>query len=203
MGKPLVQLAVRSCPLLQLQRGSVVKSSSLRMYATRSIHIRDMTDSYMQLDPLNHSYAWHDPFIWDMTRLYQTWLIHMRHDSFVWDMTHSYETWLIHMRHDHDSSIWDMTHSYETWLIRMRHDSFVCATTLPLAATTEELYVDIVVAVHVPDIIHSYVWHDSFICVTWLIYIFDRTQLSFWTWLSRKCDVTYSSVWHDSIVSVT
>jgi len=35
---------------------------------------------------------------------------------------------------------------------------------------------------------HSYVWHDSFICVTWLIHM---------------CDVTHSYVWHDSFTYVT
>jgi len=35
---------------------------------------------------------------------------------------------------------------------------------------------------------HSYVWHDSFICVTWLIH---------------TCDMTHSCVWHDSFICVT
>jgi len=35
---------------------------------------------------------------------------------------------------------------------------------------------------------HSYVWRDSFICVTWLI---------------RRCDVTHSYVWRDSFLCVT
>jgi len=35
---------------------------------------------------------------------------------------------------------------------------------------------------------HSSVWHDSFICVTWLIHL---------------CDMTHSSVWHDSFICVT
>jgi len=33
---------------------------------------------------------------------------------------------------------------------------------------------------------HLYVWHDSFICVTWLIHM---------------CDMTHSYVWHDSFIS--
>ena len=33
------------------------------------------------------------------------------------------------------------------------------------------------------DMTHSYVWHDSFICVTWLIHM---------------CDMTHSYVWHHS-----
>jgi len=35
---------------------------------------------------------------------------------------------------------------------------------------------------HVCDMTHSYVWHDSFICVTWLIHM---------------CDMTHSYVWRD------
>jgi len=38
------------------------------------------------------------------------------------------------------------------------------------------------------DMTHSYVWHDSFICVTWLIHM---------------CDMTHSYVWHDSFIGVT
>jgi len=34
----------------------------------------------------------------------------------------------------------------------------------------------------------SYVWHDSFICVTWLVHM---------------CDMTRSYVWHDSFICVT
>jgi len=36
------------------------------------------------------------------------------------------------------------------------------------------------------DMTHSYVWHDLFTCVTWLIHM---------------CDMTQSYVWHDSIHS--
>ena len=35
------------------------------------------------------------------------------------------------------------------------------------------------------DMTHSYVWHDSFICVTWLIHM---------------CDMTHSYVWHNSFI---
>jgi len=41
---------------------------------------------------------------------------------------------------------------------------------------------------HTCDMTHSYLWHDSFVCVTWLI---------------RMCDMTHSYLWHDSFVSVT
>ena len=82
------------------------------------------------------------------------------------------------------------------------------------------------------DIPHSYVWHASSICVTWLIYVRDmtyfrvtiymRAEFNDWhhmcdmthpyvwrvsfmcvTWLIHICDVTYSSVWHDSFICLT
>jgi len=35
---------------------------------------------------------------------------------------------------------------------------------------------------------HSHVWHDSFICVTWLVH---------------KCDTTYSYMWYDPFICAT
>jgi len=65
------------------------------------------------------------------------------------------------------------------------------------------------------DMIHLFMWHDSFICVTWLIHMCDRTHLYVWqdsficvTWLIHMydiymCDRTHSYVWHDSFINVT
>jgi len=57
---------------------------------------------------------------------------------------------------------------------------------------------------------HSYVGHDSFICVPWLIHMCDMTHSDVWhdsficaTWLLHMCDMTHSSTWHDSIVCMT
>jgi len=44
----------------------------------------------------------------------------------------------------------------------------------------------------------SYVWHDSFICVTWL----NITRSSY-VWHLCMCDMTHSYVWHDSFICVT
>ena len=127
------------------------------------IHMCDMTDSYV----------WHDSFIC------VTWLIHMcdvthsyvRHDSFIcvtWllqrcDVTHSYGdmtdsyvrrdsficvTWLIHIR--------DMTHPYTTWLMHMRHHSHKW-----ISHICDRL-------IHMCDMTESYVWHEWFMCVTWM-----------------------------------
>jgi len=67
--------------------------------------------------------------------------------------------------------------------------------------------------IHMCDMTHSYVWHDSFTCVTWLIHMCDMTR----TWALRgqgRCwgacrhasfirDMTHSYVWHDSFICVT
>ena len=57
---------------------------------------------------------------------------------------------------------------------------------------------------------HWCVWHDSFMCVTWLIDVCDTTHSCVWhdsfvahaficvTWLIHTCDMTHSYVWHDS-----
>jgi len=64
--------------------------------------------------------------------------------------------------------------------------------------------------IHMCDMTHSYVCHDSFICVTWLIHMCDMTQSYVWhdsficvTWLIHICDRTRSYVWHDSFICVT
>jgi len=56
---------------------------------------------------------------------------------------------------------------------------------------------------------HSYVWHDPFICVIWLIHVCDMTHSYVWrasfirvTWLIHVYDMTHSYVWHDWFVYV-
>ena len=64
--------------------------------------------------------------------------------------------------------------------------------------------------IHMCDMTHSYVWHDTFICVTWLIHICDMTHSYVWhdsficvTWHIHMCDMTHSYVWHDAFICVT
>ena len=42
--------------------------------------------------------------------------------------------------------------------------------------------------IYMCDMPHLYVWHDSFICVTWVIHM---------------CDMSHSYVWHASFICVT
>jgi len=56
--------------------------------------------------------------------------------------------------------------------------------------------------IHVFDMTHSYVWHDSFICVRWLLHVWHDSYTCV-TWLVHMCEMTYSYVWHDSFTCVT
>jgi len=63
--------------------------------------------------------------------------------------------------------------------------------------------------IHMCDMTHSYVWHDSFICVTWLIHMCDMNHSFVWhdsficlTRLIHMCDMADSYVWHDSPIPV-
>ena len=60
------------------------------------------------------------------------------------------------------------------------------------------------------DRTHSYVWHDSFICVTCLIHMRDKTHSYVWhdscicvTWPIHMCDKPYSCVWRGSFTPHT
>jgi len=55
-----------------------------------------------------------------------------------------------------------------------------------------------------------HVWHDSCICVKWLMHMCDMTHSHVWrdsficvTWLIHMCDSTHSYVWQDSFICVT
>ena len=63
-------------------------------------------------------------------------------------------------------------------------------------------------ACYVCDMTPSYVWHDSFIFVTWLLHVCDITHSYVQndicgTWLLHMCDMTCSYVWPDSFMCVT
>ena len=58
--------------------------------------------------------------------------------------------------------------------------------------------------IHTREMTHPHVWHDSFICVTWLIHMCDMTPDICVTWLIHMCDVTHSCVtWLTQTCDVT
>jgi len=66
--------------------------------------------------------------------------------------------------------------------------------------------------IHTCGMTHSYVWHDSFICMTWLFIgvtwpIHMRILLLSFSssaiWLVRTCAMTHLYAWHDSFIWLT
>ena len=62
--------------------------------------------------------------------------------------------------------------------------------------------------VHTCDRTHSCVWRDSFMCVTWLIYVCDmtrprETRLIFWVWVSLQEHILCVSLSHVLCVSLS
>ena len=59
------------------------------------------------------------------------------------------------------------------------------------------------------DMTPSCVWHDSFICVTWLLHMCNMTPWYVWhdsficvTWLIHTCEMTHSYLWHEALLSL-
>jgi len=67
------------------------------------------------------------------------------------------------------------------------HDSYML-TCMTHTYACYDLFICVVWLIHMWDMIQSDVWHNSFICVIWLIY---------------SGDMTHSNVWHDSFVCAT
>ena len=110
------------------------------------------------------------------------------YDSFMCDMTHSYVVLFFLLWKSRVTYINESCHVYK-WVLShctLMHTHYMthsCVTWL----------------IHMFDMTHSQVWHDSSIYVTGLIYIRDTTHLYTWhdsfihvTWLGRVCDMTHS-----------
>jgi len=109
---------------------------------------------------MTHSHVWRDSFI------RETCPIHMC------DVTYSY-TW-----HAFVTRVTRLTKMWNVWHIR--HDSF-SATVDPFSLS----FMCVSCLMHTCDVtnsnMHSYVWHDSFICVTWLIHAYNMSP----TWMDH------------------
>jgi len=60
------------------------------------------------------------------------------------------------------------------WLNHQRHDSFMNHMThtekVPALYVWHDSFICVTWLIHMRDMTHSYVWHDSFTCVIWLIH---------------------------------
>jgi len=156
-----------------------------------------------------------------VTHIRVTRLIHMCDITplFVWHDSFICVTWLIHVwKKSLLGGVWcwsvllsladdcweceRVMHIRVTWLIRM------CAMTH--SYVRHDSFVCVPWRIHTCDMTHSYVWHDSFICATWLIHMCDMNHSYVFCnsficvpWLIHMCSVTRSYVCHDSFVCVT
>ena len=105
---------------------------------------------------------------------------------------------------------WKMTLFFffcDVWLICMWN---VMSHMWHVTYVWHDSYICVTWLIHMCEMTHSYVWHDWFIRVTWLTHVCDMTHLygcHDWfirvTWLIHKCGMTDSCVCHDSFICVT
>jgi len=149
----------------------------------------------MHMCDMTHSYVWHDSSIW------VTWLMHVCNmtRSYVWYNWLLCVTWLIHMCDMTCSYVWHDSSICVTWLIHkfnMTHPYGFCWYSFTYVTTC--IYMADSTRSYTCGMTHSYLWHDSFICVTWHI----TQDASIYAYI-YMCDMTHSYVWHDLFICVT
>ena len=92
-----------------------------------------------QIGDVSHSYVWNDWFVW-----------HGSH-TFVYSARCSY--------------VWHVKFKRVTWLIHVYHDSCICVIWQTLLCDCCSPIIRVIFLIHMWDISHSHVWHDSFLCV--------------------------------------
>ena len=116
--------------------------------------------------------TWHDSFIG------VTWLIHMcvSVQQVRFDLSMCAWAWLIHICDMTHSYMWHDSFIYVTWLIHICDQTPVNVRFSPSGAIWL-IYMHMAGFIHMCDVTRSPMWHDSLICVTWLIHMCDMTHL--------------------------
>ena len=150
-------------------------------HINESCHTYEWVMSHIWTSHVTHmsescdSYQWVMSQIWEenFTHMNESWHTYQWVTSHIWmeNVTHMNLSWhthgwvLSHIRMSH------VAHVNESGVFRQRYCCYCACRKI----------------IHMCDMTHSYVWHDSFICVTWLIHM---------------CDMTRSYVWYDSSICV-
>ena len=92
---------------------------------------------------------------------------------------------------------WVMSH---IWMSHVTYMNVMWRCDMTHSYVWHDSFICVIRLIHMCDMTNSRVWHDQYICVTWLIHIFDMPHSHTWhdpficmTWLIRMCDMT---VWH-------
>jgi len=144
------------------------------IYVTWLIHICDMT----------HSYMWHDSCCIWLSLTHRTWMhpgvVNESCHIHMCDMTHSYDMndlWRSHVTYMNESCHiyeWVMSHIQSPTYIWMHLGAFNAPHSQHTSGAWGALHAPS--CIHICDMTHSYMWHDSFIYATWLIHICDMTH---------------------------
>jgi len=141
----------------------------------------------LRLYEITHAHAWHDLFVC------VTWLMYMFCVTRLlrsYAMTHAHAcqdvlvcvTWLIHMS--------NMAHSYlQAFALFWTRDPPRMKTNPQIGIATCHVYIlppyhihcvtCLICATRLPvmhELTHAHAWHDSFVCVTWLIYMCNMSH---------------------------
>jgi len=130
---------------------------------------------------VTHSYVSHDLFLFRCHAYCRWYLLYVCHNS-TWCVT-----WLIHMC--------ETTHGNTHYNTRCNTH---CNTNCMAVSRVE----------HMCDMTHTYVWHDSYICVRLLIHPCAMTHVHVWrdpctSLCHAYCRWYLSYVWYDPSISVT
>ena len=193
---------------------SMVTDSSTHTYNTHTTHTQHMHTIHHSLLQMTrrHTHTTHTQHTPNThiqyTTLYGKWLVDTytqhTHNIHTTHTQHTHNIHTTHTQHTHTihHSLWRMTRRHN-WLIDMWPDSLICDMTrwhmtwlfmrgsnCHMKWVTWRSYTgirDLTVSQqpHMCDVTHSYAWHDSFICVTWLIHmcVWDSSYV---TWLCHR-----------------
>ena len=149
-----------------------------------------------------HTYEWvMSPAYRAVPPQHPTSHIRMSHVTFMNESCHTYKWVMSHIYMSHVTHMNESCHLHIAQFLLIIHPVAldVALFTVALGRAT--------CLSHLRDMTHSYKWHDSFICVAWLIHMCDMTHSYVChescicvTWLIHMCDMTHSYVWHDSFI---
>ena len=126
-----------------------------------------------------------------ITHLWRAWMSVMT-DTVVWMsvITRRMYKWVV-ARHLHGWVLSCLAMSDDTHSCKCRIHKCVCGN------TGSYMYC-VITLIHMTHsyVTHLYMWHDSFICVTWLIHMCDM-------WRIPTCDMTHSYAGHDSFIHMS